>query len=108
MIPIQKEIVPVNITIHIRKNVYSGEVYFDEGVNISYYHDVTEQEHYYINMILTELTPRYQGKGKYFLLIDLRNSPKVGIMITPIDQLDELYTFTKYTDKDSFLVRTMD
>lgn len=104
MIPIQKETVPVNVTIHIRKNIYTGEAYFDERVNIVYYHDVNESEDYYIKFVLSELIPRYQSKGKFFLLIDLRNAPKVGVTVMPLDKLDELYTFTKYTDKDALLV----
>ncbi|MEO0967822.1 MAG: hypothetical protein AAFX80_05620 [Cyanobacteria bacterium J06639_18] len=100
---IQTEIFPVKITVNIRKNIYSGEVYFDDNVNIVFHHHVTEDEDYYIKTSLCELTTKYQGKGKYFLLVDLRNAPKVGVMITPLDKLDEIYTFTKNQETDKFL-----
>ena len=100
---IQKETFPVQITVNIRKNIYSGEVYFDNNVNIVFHHDVTEDEDYYIKNSLCELISKYQGKGKYFLLVDLRNAPKVGVMVTPLDKLNEIYTFTKNQETGSFL-----
>ena len=101
---IQTETFPVNITVNIRKNIYSGEVHFDDNVNIVFHHHVTEDENYYIKNSLSELSVKYQGKGKYFLLVDLRNAPKVGVMIIPLDKLDEIYTFNKNQGSGSFLV----
>lgn len=100
---IKTETFPVKITVNIRKNIYLGEVYFDDNVNIVFHHHVTEDEDYYIKASLFELIAKYQGKGKYFLLVDLRNAPKVGVMITPLDKLDENYTFTKNQESGSFL-----
>lgn len=99
---IQTETFPVKITVNIRKNIYSGEVYFDNNVNIVFHHPVTEDEDYYIKTSLVELIPKYQGKGKYFLLVDLRHAPKIGVMITPLDKLDEIYTFTKNQETGNF------
>jgi hypothetical protein len=108
MIPLQKETFPVNITVQVRKNIYCGEVYFDNTVNLTFHHEVSESEEYYIKTILAELAPRYHGKGKFFLLLDMRNFPKVGVTILPLDKLDELYTFTKYKDNDTFLGKNID
>lgn len=106
VVAIQKDTFPVSVTVQIRKNVFSGEVYFDDKVNITFFHEVTEDEDYYIRTILKELITRYQGKGKYFLLLDLRKLPQAGMTILPLDKLDELYTFTKPTNHDSFFVKT--
>lgn len=100
---IKTETFPVKITVNIRKNIYSGEVYFDDNLHILFHHHVTEDEDYYIKTSLFELMAKYQGKGKYFLLVDLRNAPKVGVMITPLDKLHEIYTFSKNQETDSFL-----
>lgn len=97
---------PVNITVQIRKNIYTAEVFFDDKANVAYFHPISEAEDYYIKLILTELIPKYQGKGKYFLLLDLRNMPKVGIVIVPLDKLSELYTLTKNSEADNILLNT--
>lgn len=97
---------PVNITVQIRKNIYSAELYFDEKAHISYYHEVSEAEDYYIKMLLSEVTPKYRHKGKYFLLLDLRNVPKVGMVIVPLDKINELYTFAKNTETESLMAKS--
>ncbi|BAZ40400.1 hypothetical protein NIES4101_63610 [Calothrix sp. NIES-4101] len=103
---IHNETFPVHITVQIRKNIYSAELYFDEKAHISYYHDVSEAEDYYIKSLLAEVTPKYKHKGKYFLLLDLRNVPKVGMVILPLDKINELYTFAKNTENESFMANT--
>jgi hypothetical protein len=91
---------PINITVQIRKSIYSAELYFDTKAHISYYHDVTESEDCYIKLLLSEVTSKYYNKGKFFLLLDLRNVPKIGMVITPLDKLNELYTFSKNTENE--------
>ncbi|NJL60657.1 MAG: hypothetical protein HC903_01015 [Methylacidiphilales bacterium] len=103
---IHNDTFPVNITVQIRKNIYSAELYFDEKAHISYYHDISEAEDYYIKLLVSEVTPKYKHKGKYFLLLDLRNVPKVGMVIMPLDKINELYTFAKNTDNESLIANT--
>lgn len=104
MLFVNNESFPVNITVQIRKNIYTAEVVFEDKVNVAYYHPISEAEDYYIKLILTELVPKYQGKGKFFLLLDLRNMPKVGIVIVPLEQLSELYTLTKNSEVENILL----
>lgn len=106
MLFVNNESFPVNITVQIKKNIYTAEVWFDDKVNVAYYHPISEAEDYYIKLILTELVAKYQGKGKYFLLLDLRNMPKVGIIIVPLEKLSELYTLTKNSEVENILLNT--
>ncbi|MEM7725180.1 MAG: hypothetical protein AAF208_02265 [Cyanobacteria bacterium P01_A01_bin.45] len=94
---------PVQITVEVRKNIYSGEVHFDGEVHLIFHHDITEAEEYYIRSTLMELISKYEGKGMYFVLVDMRELPKLGIMLTPLDKLDELYTYSRNQEVDSFL-----
>ncbi|MEM7555464.1 MAG: hypothetical protein AAF378_15465 [Cyanobacteria bacterium P01_A01_bin.84] len=100
---IQTVTCPVQITVEVRKNIYSGEVHFDDEVHLIFHHDITEAEEYYIKSTLTELVSKYEGKGMYFVLVDMRNLPQVGVMLTPLDKLNELYTYSRNKEEDSFL-----